>query len=94
MRAFQLFLIEFQSLFLRSFRRIGHIAFPRLFNTEDIAGKTTTNEHFSEESPAFLVLQSIDGKDLAAFHIGQAKDSLDVIETLLELALVKQHDNI
>ena len=94
MGTLQFCFIQLQCLLLCSFRRIGHIALPRFLDTEDITDKSTADEHFTEESTTFLVFQTVDGEYLTTLHISKSKNSLDVIETLLEFSLVKQHNNI
>ena len=87
-------LVEFQRLLLGTLGGVGHIAFPWLLHAIDIAGESTADEDFAEEAAAFGILQSVDGENLSALHIGKAKNGFDVVKALLELALVEQDGNI
>ena len=89
MRALQLRFVELQSLLLGAFSGVGHVAFMRFLHTIHIAGTSSTDKHFSEEATAFFILQSVDGEDFLAIHIGQTKDRFDGIKAFFELALVK-----
>ena len=57
-------------------------------------GLSTTDEHLSEERASFLVVKSVNRKNLLAVHIRQTEYRLDGIKTLPELALVKQHHHV
>lgn len=83
----QLFLVELQSLLFGSLGGVGHIAFMRLFDSENSSYGSTSDEDFAEETSTLLVLKSVDGEDLLTVNIGQAKDCLDLVKTLSELAL-------
>ena len=90
----QLLLIELQGFLLSTFRGVGHVAFTRLLNTKDGSYGSTTDIHLTEETASFLVFKPVDGEYLLAVNIGESKDGLNLIESLTELALVKQHHNI
>ena len=90
----EFFLVEFQGFFFGSFGSIGHITFSWFFYTKYATGGSSTYEDFSKETSSRLILQAIDGEDFLAIYIGQTKDSLDIIEAFLKLALVKEHDHI
>ena len=90
----QLFLVELQGFLLGSLRGVGHITLMRFFHTKDCSYRATTDEDLSEEAASFLVLQAIDGEDFLAIDIGQTKDGFNLIKSLTELRLVKQHHHI
>ena len=66
----------------------------RFLNSKHASDTSSSDKDFSEEASAFLVFKSVDGEDLLAVYICQAKDCLDLVETFTELALVKQHHHI
>ena len=94
MVALQLFLVELQGFLLSSLGGIGHIALVRFFYTKHASDTSSSDKDFSEEASAFLVFKAVDGEDLLAVHICHTQDCLDLVETLTELALVKQHHNV
>ena len=63
-------------------------------HTIDIAGETAANEDLLEVAASLVVVESVDGEDLPALHIGQTEDGLDVVKTLLELTLVEKDGDI
>ena len=86
--------IEFQGFFLRPLRGVGHVTFSWFFYAVHAAGRPPADEHLSEEAAPFLVFQPVDGEYLFAVHVGKSENSLDFIEPLAELALVKQHHHV
>ena len=66
----------------------------RLFHTIHITCLSSPDKNFTEETASFLILQTVDGEDFLAVHIGQTEYSLDGVESFLELALVEQHHHI
>ena len=66
----------------------------RFLHTIHIAGLSSSDEHFTEETAPFLILQTVNGEDFLAVHIGQTEYRLDGVKTFLELALVEQHHHI
>ena len=94
MTAFQFLLVELQRFLLGSFSCIGHVAFMWFFDSKDCRILTSTDEYLSEEASTFLVFKSVDGEYLSTIDFGESKDSLDLIETFLELALIEEHNHI
>ena len=64
------------------------------FDSKDCCILTSTDEYLSEEASTFLVFKSVDGEYLSTIDLGESKDSLDLIETFLEFALIEEHNHI
>ena len=94
MAAPELPLVEFQGFLLSTFGRVGHVAFMRLFHAIHAACRSPSYEYLPEERTAVLVVQTVDREYLLAVNIGEPENGLDGVETLLELALVKQHHHV
>src|SRR5574344_990436 len=94
MTAFQFLLVELQCFLLGTLSGIGHVALMRFFDSKDRCILTSTDKNLSEETSTFLVFKSVDGEDLSTIHLGESKDSLDFIESFLELALIEEHNHI
>ena len=90
----ELRLVQLQSILLGSFSGVGHVALMGLLDTIYSSDLSTTNEDLTEEAASFLVLKPVDGEDLLAIHLSQSQNGLNLIESLPELALVKQHHDI
>ena len=90
----QLSPIEFQSFFLSLLRRIAHIAFSRFLDAKDITLSASFDKDLLEWRTAYLVVKTVNREDLLAVDIRQGQCGLDVIELILELALVEQHEHV
>ena len=81
-------LVELQGFLLGFLRGIGHVARRWLLHSKNLAVLPSLQEYFLEWASAFLVVQTVDGEDFLAVVVGEGEGGLDVIELVLELALV------
>ena len=94
MVALQLSLIKLQSFLLGLLSGIAHITLARLLDAKDIGGVDTLDKNFLKRTATSLVVKAVNGKNLLTLDIGQGKGGLDIIKLLLELRLVKEHEDI
>ena len=87
-------LIDFQGFLLQSFGSIGPIAFRRFLHTEDIPSVTSANPYFAEVGATFLVLQTVDSKNLLKLYLCQSKLVSHILIVVLELRLIEQDGHI
>ena len=90
----ELTLVELQGFLLDLLGGVGHITLNRLLDTEDITFRATLDEDFLEGTAAVLVVKTVDGEELLTVIVGKGKGLTDLVELVLELALVKEHEDI
>ena len=93
-RTLQLALVELQGLLLDLVGRIGHIAFKGFLDPEHVTLAAALDEHLLEGTTPFLVVKAVNGENLLAVDGCQGEGGLDIIELVLELGLVKEHEDL